>query len=1053
MPLPISRQLSAVLFLLATSPALSEEAPNPSLLENGDFEADAPGTVTIGKMPTGWVKSFGPRVLAIVSETRPGSKGTQCLKIGTSEKVRTGGAYSDLAPIDPEKGLRITGWLKSGKPKAPLRGLYFGIGWYDQSRKPIILRKGTTVNYHYISNKVKRGDWYQLSAAFLPTEGTDKSYYYQIPPEARFFDIRIFALNFPAPAWYDDIEVTTMSDEETTELREQTEKERQAAAKAKSRSGTKPRLPADLNAEWLVGWRGTDDVQSDRKAQGAADELATYINKVLGKPVSSVKWQPNKAKNVFVVMQASNAPKEIAERLKDKRADAFVIRYPVEYEGQKVCLMVSQDADGHDRPIYYFLTKFMDIHWVGPGELGEVFDPKPDWTMPATIDVLENPDFEMRHWYSPSFTCRQWLAAGVRMDFHHALGRVFSPDKHGDTPEVYPLVKGRRFVPEKRGGHYLGGWQPCTANPKSIEIATRHVLDRFEKNPMCATVSLSVNDGAGNVCECELCRAQDGKNAFQPGKRPDLSDRFFRFYNAVIARAAEMNPSARLAVLGYGAVKTPPKETRVDPRICVFHVCPSEEKLRAWKEAGASPNLYTWLWDGGFLMVRPDLESMARIIREAHRLGGIGFYAECIPHWIISAPKFYVIAHFLWDTTRDPDKLLDRYFELAYGEAAPHVRAYFDHWFAIYRRYPPEEHYHTSLGWRSPQQLENLHREDLPVLAAALKRASESELTEKQRKRLEFLRSYHQIMHVNAEEYLAGQELTNEKWLAENSTEAILTLAEHTTSLTPRFDELYRTHVLEDTTGWMVDAKYYQDTGKFYSRFVAQLRNTVSSNASTAIDGAVAFIVRNLLKGQMKEEAVSFLESQIKKRPLLESYLGPKINQLRGVTHPNIVANGGFEEGEPGDPPKLPSWDFYQFYGMVKGVSARHDWKAGNGRNGGKAIGLGEGRYPEMKAIIEMEKGRRYEISFWYRSDKRERNSSFTLFGYEGDITSPSEIKQEKIQTLQAIQLEPTDGQWKQFRSSIKPSRSGKYIIQLAVYYQKKDWWAWFDDVEIRRLW
>ena len=474
-------QLTALLLLLAAPLARSEEAADTHLLKNGDFEADAPGTVTIGKMPSGWVKSFGPRVLAIVSETRPGSEGRQCLKIGTSEKVRTGGAYSAVSPLDPGKGFRISGWLKSGKAEAPLRGLYFGIGWYDQSRKPIILRKGTTVNYHYISNRQQKGNWFRLYASFLPAEGTPESYYYRVPPEARFFDIRVFALNFAAPAWFDDIEVKAMTDEETTELQERIEKERQAAAKAKSRTGAKPRLPADLNAEWLVAWRGVGDKQSDRKAQEAADELATYISKVLGKPVSSVKWQPNKAKNVFLVTPVSDAPKEIADHLKGKRADAFAIKYPVELDGQKVCLMVSQDADGYDRPVYHFLTRFMDVHWVGPGELGEVFTPKPDWAMPATIDVIENPDFEMRHWYSPSFTCRQWLAAGVRMGFHHALGHVFSPDKHGDTPEVYPLVKGKRFVPKKREGHYLGGWQPCTSNPKSIEIATQHVLDAFEQ--------------------------------------------------------------------------------------------------------------------------------------------------------------------------------------------------------------------------------------------------------------------------------------------------------------------------------------------------------------------------------------------------------------------------------------------------------------------------------------------------------------------------------------------------------------------------------------------
>ena len=40
--------------------------------------------------------------------------------------------------------------------------------------------------------------------------------------------------------------------------------------------------------------------------------------------------------------------------------------------------------------------------------------------------------------------------------------------------------------------------------------------------------------------------------------------------------------------------QTPPKEVRVHPRINVFHVQPSVEHLKAWKEAGAIPNIYLW---------------------------------------------------------------------------------------------------------------------------------------------------------------------------------------------------------------------------------------------------------------------------------------------------------------------------------------------------------------------------------------------------------------------------------------------------------------------------
>ncbi|MDP6357629.1 MAG: DUF4838 domain-containing protein [Planctomycetota bacterium] len=1026
----------------------AEEQAEP-LLKNGGFEADKPGEITIGKMPTGWTKPYASRVLQIVSETRPGSKGRQCMKIASSEKVRSGGAYSDLVPLDPKQGLYVAGWLKAGHPEKKLLGVYFGVGWYDRSRRPIVIQKKTTVNYLYLYNKVQKGDWYRCHVSLPPAKEKKEEYKYEIPHNAAFFDVRVFTLNYGAPAWFDDIEARVMTKKEVDELHAEKEKERRQAARRKIRLGIKPALPTDLNAEWLVAGKGT------KKIKEVTDELARYISKVNGKKVSSVAWQPNKGKNVFLVTEVANAPKDIAAQLEGKRGDAFAIRYPVEVDGQKVCLLVAQDEDGYDRPVYFFLNRFMNVHWVGPGELGEVITPQPDWKMPEKIDVLENPDFEMRHWYSPTFRCRQWLAAGVRMSFHHALGHVFHPNKHKDTPEVFPLVGGKRFIPViKPGQHALGGWQPCTGNPKSIEIATDFVLESFKKNPRLATVSLSVNDGAGNICECELCRAQDNKGAFNTGGRPDLSDRFFRFYNAVMERALEKNPDARIAVLGYGAVKTPPKEIKVHPRISVFHVQPSPEHLAAWEKSGANPNLYMWLWDGGFLTIRPDIYTLTELVRQAQKVGGIGLYSECIPHWIISAPKFYVLAHVLWDTSRDPSKLLDRYLQLAYGEGATHTRAFIDRWYEIYRRRKPEELYQTSWGWRGPEQFEFLRRDDFIFMDAALKKASEAKLTEKQRKRLEYLDTYYQIMRVNGMEFLASQELSNEKWLVESDDAAILTTAEHTTSLTSRFNELYKTHVLEDESGWMIDTKYFhRKRGSFYDRFVGQLRNTVSSNAASATDSAIDFLVRRMLEEKPKEKVIAWLESQIVKRPSLESYLGPQINKLKGVTHKNIVTNGSFEEGQPGDPPKLPGWDFYQFYGMVKNVTAKHQWKKGAGHDGGTAIAMGEGRYPEMKAIIDMEADRRYQLSFWYKSENRDRQSSFSIFAYEGDINSPKEITREKISRFMVIRLDPTDGEWKQFKKALKPTKSGKYILQLAVYYQKDGWWGWFDDIEIRRMW
>ncbi len=801
--------------------------------------------------------------------------------------------------------------------------------------------------------------------------------------------------------------------------------------------------------EWSVCWTGPTE------ASAAADELARYAGMVLDAAVEVTGQEAAAEGRVFVVTDAANAPQEIAAKLEGLRRDAFAIEYPVQWHGREVCMLVAHDRFGCDYPVYAFLTRFMGVNWVGPGELGVVWAKQPEWELPARISVVENPDFEMRLWSGDSFSSREWLARSSRMGFHHALGHVFHPNKHGDTPEVYPLVGGRRYIPEPAGGpRALSGWQPCTSNPRSIEIATDYVLETLANNPRLISASLAVNDGAGNECECASCRALDGPDAYAPGRRPNLSDRFFHFYNAVIERALAVNPEANIGVLGYGVVSTPPTQVRVNPRIHVFEVQPDVPTLQAWAATGATPALYLWLWDGGFLTVQPDLHMLGELVRAGHELGAIGLYSEIKAHWVISAPKFYVLAHLLWDSSRDVDELLDEYLRLTYGHSAlPHVRAYFDRWYEIYRRRPPELLHQNSYGWRDTRHLQWLRRDDLAALDDALARARLAELTDEQRARLDYLRTWHRLMRLNAEQYLVSRELGDPRWVAARGADEVLDTIESSLRLTPDFDRIWRNQVATDTSGWLLDASAQRDPEAYWMSFFAQLRTMVDSGHESAIDDALGAMSERMLVGDDADAVVAWWQERIEERPALERYIGPEMNRLRGVEPESIVVNGSFEEGEPGDPPTLPGWDFYEFYGMVKGVKARYQWREGNGHDGGRAIGMGEGNYPELKAIIHMEEGARYELSLWYRTEGRESPASLWLFSYEGELASPRDIDQERIHKFARMDLEPTDGEWRYVERSLTPSVGGTFVLQLAAYYQKADVWTWFDDIEIRRIW
>lgn len=568
------------------------------------------------------------------------------------------------------------------------------------------------------------------------------------------------------------------------------------------------------------------------------------------------------------------------------------------------------------------------------------------------------------------------------------------------------------------------------------------------------SASLAVNDGAGNICTCPLCRAQDAKDAFQPGRRPNLSDRFFRFYNEVMRRVLEKNPSARIGVLAYGPCAEPPKEVKVHRRIMVFKVQPNTEALRAWKAVGATPNIYMWLWDGGFLTIRPSPRFIAELIRECHKLGGIGFYSEILPHWVISAPKFYVLARLLWNTELNEDEVLDEYFRLAYGEkCAPHIRAFFDKWYEIYDRRPAELRYQTVWGWRRAEQLEYLKRGDFRAMDSAIEKALRAEATPEQKKRLQYLVDYYQLLKINGEQYLLSKELSDPEWIAEKEDQEILDIIRSSTSLTAKFNRLWQEKIAGDRSGWLLDERYCKNPQAYWDRFLAQLRMGVSSGYETAVSRCLRLLSQRKLGKMTRADVIEYWTERLKEHPTLAPYIAPEVNRLKGVKTRNIVPNAGFERGEPGSPPALEGWDFYEFYGTVKGTKAVYAWEPASGHSGRYAIALGEGRYPEMKSIIKMEKGRRYLLSFWYKTVGRDKPAQFLIFSYDGELSSPRDIQAEKISRFIRIDLKPTDGLWRRMTRVITTPRGGTFVIALASYYQKKGWWVWFDDIEIKRIW
>jgi hypothetical protein len=251
-----------------------------------------------------------------------------------------------------------------------------------------------------------------------------------------------------------------------------------------------------------------------------------------------------------------------------------------------------------------------------------------------------------------------------------------------------------------------------------------------------------------------------------------------------------------------------------------------------------------------------------------------------------------------------------------------------------------------------------------------------------------------------------------------------------------------------------MDRNTQRKADETWDNFVAQLRMLVTSAHETAVDAAFATVTQREKARGGDKAALAFWEGHLKNRPALAAFIAPQMDRLKAVEPPDVVANGGFER-LAGDPPRPEGWLTYQDYGMMKATKNNYSWAPGTGRDGGRAFGLGDGAYAELRSVVKLEAGRRYALSLWYRTENREgQPASFTAFHVSGEIEDPATIETKRIDArFLWFDLEPTNGEWRRFTCAFTPSQGGSFILQPVGGRQKPGQWVWFDDVEIRKIW
>ncbi|MBN2021241.1 MAG: DUF4838 domain-containing protein [Pirellulales bacterium] len=266
--------------------------------------------------------------------------------------------------------------------------------------------------------------------------------------------------------------------------------------------------------------------------------------------------------------------------------------------------------------------------------------------------------------------------------FVHTFFPLLPPDKYfAEHPDWYSEIDGKRV-------HRYA--QLCLTNDAMREELTRNALARLRSDPTASVISISQNDWHGR-CQCAKCKAVEEVEGSPSGP-------LLRFVNAVAEGIEKEFPDVLVETLAYQYTRTPPRLVRprrnVVVRLCSIECsfvqpladgpqnAPFRADLEGWSKV--APKLYVWDYVTNFsnyILPHPNPPVLAPNIRTFVDHNVIALFEQGDAGSTVGdfvRLRAWLIAHLMWDPSRDDKALVKEFLEGYYGPAAPHLAAYLD---------------------------------------------------------------------------------------------------------------------------------------------------------------------------------------------------------------------------------------------------------------------------------------------------------------------------------------------------------------------------------------
>ncbi len=374
--------------------------------------------------------------------------------------------------------------------------------------------------------------------------------------------------------------------------------------------------------------------------------------------------------------------------------------------------------------VYTFLEDVVGCRWWTSTEA--YVPSKPTLTI-GKLDTAHTPKLRYREAFYRDVNRHTTFAARLKCNGHfsaippsrgghytilgwcHTFYQLLPPDKHfAAHPEWYSEIDGKRSHDRK---------QLCLTNDEMRRALTQEALAWIRKAPDAGIIDISQNDWHGQ-CQCVKCRALEAAEGSPAGP-------LVHFVNAVAADIEKEFPGVLVQTLAYQYTRKPPLKVRPRKNV-VIRLCSIEcdfaqpldsdanakfrDDIKRW--SAVAPNLAIWNYVTNFrnyILPHPNLRVLAPNLRFFVRHGAVSVFEQGDSGSSIGdfvRLRAWVLAHLMWDPSRDDKALIDEFLTGYYGPAGRHLKAYLELVHDAFRRRGGVLRcYHTHTDYLTPDEL------------------------------------------------------------------------------------------------------------------------------------------------------------------------------------------------------------------------------------------------------------------------------------------------------------------------------------------------------------